>query len=58
MRRKRPTKKHQAKPVTVFVRYEPLLAMLDRYRRSDSAVPTRAAALRRLAVIALKSKGR
>jgi hypothetical protein len=60
MRRKRTTtKKHQAKPVTVFVRcHEPLLSMLDTYRRSEPDVRTRAAALRRLAIIALKSKGR
>jgi hypothetical protein len=58
-RRKRPTKKHQGKPVTVFVRcHEPLLAMLDRYRRSESDVRTRAAALRRLGPLTTRNDAR
>src|ERR1700722_20852817 len=41
---------------TVGVRcHEPLLAMLDAYRRDEPDLPTRATALRRLAIIALKA---
>jgi hypothetical protein len=59
MRREK-TKKHEAKTsVTVGVRcHGPLLAMLDAYRRGEPDVPTRASALRRLAIIALKGKRR
>jgi hypothetical protein len=43
--------------VTVGVRcHSPLLALLDKYRRSEPDIPTRAAALRRLAIAALKDK--
>jgi hypothetical protein len=41
---------------TIWVRcHEPLLAMLDAYRRDEPDLPTRATALRRLAIIALKA---
>lgn len=41
---------------TIGVRcHEPLLAMLDAYRRNEPDLPTRASALRRLAIIALKA---
>jgi hypothetical protein len=58
-RKKTTTKKHEAKPVTVFVRcHEPLLAMLDEYLRSEPDIRTRASALRRLATVALRDKNR
>jgi hypothetical protein len=45
--------------VTVGVRcHERLLAMLDEYRRGEPDIPTRASALRRLAIAALKSQSR
>jgi hypothetical protein len=41
---------------TIWVRcHEPLLAMLDAYRQDEPDLPTRATALRRLAIIALKA---
>jgi hypothetical protein len=55
------TKKQVAKKmsVTVGVRcHSPLLALLDKYRRSEPDIPTRASALRRLAIAALKDKSR
>ena len=54
------TKKREAKKsVTVGVRcHRPLLAMLDDYRRSEPDIPTRASALRRLAIIGLRDKSR
>jgi hypothetical protein len=60
MGRKKLAKKAEAKvSVTVFVRCdEPLLAMLDKYRLSQPDIPKRPSALRRLAIAALKSKGR
>jgi hypothetical protein len=52
--------KREAKTsVTIGVRcHGPLLAMLDDYRRSEPDLPTRASALRRLAIIGLKDKSR
>jgi hypothetical protein len=57
-RKKTTTKKREAKTsVTVGVRcHGPLLAMLDDYRRSEPDIPTRASALRRLAIIGLRDK--
>jgi len=54
------TKKREAKTsVTVGVRcHGPLLAMLDDYRRSEPDIPTRASALRRLAIIGLRDRSR
>jgi hypothetical protein len=59
-REKTITKEHRAKvSVTVGVRcHEPLLAMVDKYRRREPDIPTRASALRRLAIAALKSQNR
>jgi hypothetical protein len=59
-REKTTTKSRKAKKsVTVGVRcHEPLLAMLDEYRRDEPDIPTRASALRRLALVALRSKHR
>ena len=42
--------------VTIGVRCpQPLLSMLDEYRRNEPDIPTRASALRRLAILALKN---
>src|SRR6516225_10562002 len=59
-RKKTTTKKREAKTsVTVGVRcHRPLLAMLDDYRRSEPDIPTRASALRRLAIIGLRDRSR
>ena len=61
MRRERMPTKKRGRPAkgpgtTIFVRcHDPLLAMLDAYRRNEPDLPTRASALRRLAIIALKT---
>jgi hypothetical protein len=59
-RGKTATKKREAKmSVTIGVRcHRPLLAMLDEYRRGEPDIPTRASALRRLAIMALRGKDR
>jgi len=55
---KRTTHKKRGKTsVTVGVRCpEPLLLMLDHYRCDEPDIPTRASALRRLAILALKNR--
>jgi hypothetical protein len=59
-REKTTTKKQEAKvSVTVGVRcHGPLLVMLDEYRRDEPDIPTRASAMRRLAIMALRGKNR
>ncbi len=55
--RKADTTKQRKLSVTVGVRCpEPLLSMLDEYRRKEPDIPTRASALRRLAIMGLKRR--
>jgi hypothetical protein len=56
--KKLPTKKRGVitETTTVGVRcHNNLLAMVDEYRRNEPDLPTRASALRRLAIIGLKA---
>jgi hypothetical protein len=56
--KKLPTKKRGAvtHSTTVGVRcHDNLLEMIDEYRRNEPDLPTRASALRRLAIMALKA---